>query len=199
MPKSPPLPNSTPIPGLQGIASIASPMTDQIKSGGGEAIYVICKYGGYYRPNAAGYTNDVTQAGRYTLAEAISHSHPNGPDGPRDGITYHLAPEVSAPAKAGEDGDHIADAGEMVREALRPMSDAPKDRSYVLAQFHQPDPEFHSHAWHGRTFVIRHEGYTDQSGYDMGWSLFPGYGGCPDQMFAGWLPLPAALHGDQEG
>ena len=79
-------------------------MTDQIKSGGGEAIYVICKYGGYYRPNAAGYTNDVTQAGRYTLAEAISHSHPNGPDGPRDGITYHLAPEVSTPAKAGEDG-----------------------------------------------------------------------------------------------
>ena len=78
--------------------------TNQIKSGGGEAIYVICKYGGYYRPNAAGYTNDVTQAGRYTLAEAISHSHPNGPDGPRDGITYHLAPEVSAPAKAGEDG-----------------------------------------------------------------------------------------------
>ena len=81
-------------------------MTDQIKSGGGEAIYVICKYGGYYRPNAAGYTNDVTQAGRYTQAEAISHSHPNGPDGPRDGITYHLAPEVRTPAKAGEDGVH---------------------------------------------------------------------------------------------
>ena len=80
---------------------------------GGEALYVICKYGGYYRPNAAGYTNDVTKAGRYTLAQAISHSHPNGPDGPRDGITYHLAPEVSTPAKAGEDG--VREAGRLQR------------------------------------------------------------------------------------
>lgn len=57
-----------------------------------EALYVICKYGGYYRPNAAGYTNNIAEAGRYTLEEAIRHSHPNGPDGPRDGITYEPAP-----------------------------------------------------------------------------------------------------------
>ena len=78
-------------------------------------------------------------------------------------------------------------------EGLMPMSEAPRDRCYILAIFHQPDPKFHSHAWHGRTFVIRHEGYTERSGYDMGWSLFPGYGGCSDHMFAGWMPLPEPL------
>ena len=61
-----------------------------------EGLFVICKYGGYYRPNATGYTNNIAEAGRYTLAEAISHSHPNGPDGPRDGITYEPAPKASS-------------------------------------------------------------------------------------------------------
>ena len=117
-------------------------MTDQIKSGGGEAIYVICKYGGYYRPNAAGYTNDVTQAGRYTLAEAISHSHPNGPDGPRDGITYHLAPEVSTPAKAGEDG------AERVARALCELR-IRQVRKYDTAQdrLEEMMPAAVDHAW----------------------------------------------------
>lgn len=52
------------------------------------AVYLICKYGGYYRPNCQGYTRFKEDAGRYTLAEAIRESHPNGPDGPRDGMTY---------------------------------------------------------------------------------------------------------------
>jgi hypothetical protein len=56
------------------------------------AQYLICKYGKYYRPNAQGYTGNVAEAGRYTLAEAIRHSHPNGPDVPRDGIDYMPAP-----------------------------------------------------------------------------------------------------------
>lgn len=55
-----------------------------------EAKYLICKGGAYYRPNAQGYTRNRSEAGRYTLEEAISHSYPNGPDGPRDGITYEL-------------------------------------------------------------------------------------------------------------
>jgi hypothetical protein len=63
-----------------------------------EQMYLICKYGGYYRPNAAGYTDKVEQAGRYTLAEAIRHSHPNGPNGSRDGITYIPAPAQEARA-----------------------------------------------------------------------------------------------------
>ena len=56
----------------------------------GEPVYFIRKYGLYYRPNAQGYTSNKDEAGRYTLAEAINHSHPNGPDGPRDGVSYIL-------------------------------------------------------------------------------------------------------------
>lgn len=51
-------------------------------------MYLIRKRGAYYRPNAEGYTCNRAEAGRYTLDEAISHSHPNGPNGPRDGIDY---------------------------------------------------------------------------------------------------------------
>ncbi|QUT07897.1 hypothetical protein KFK14_11210 [Sphingobium phenoxybenzoativorans] len=56
-----------------------------------EAEYFIRKGGYYYRPNAQGYTSNKAEAGRYTLEEAISYSHPNGPDGPRDEISYELA------------------------------------------------------------------------------------------------------------
>lgn len=58
--------------------------------------YLIRKNGMYYCPNAQGYTSSAAEAGRYTLAEAISHSHPNGPDGPRDGIIYELVPTCAA-------------------------------------------------------------------------------------------------------
>ena len=51
-------------------------------------VYLIRKNGYYYRPNARGYTSYVAEAGRYTEREAWSHSHPNGPNGPRDGMTY---------------------------------------------------------------------------------------------------------------
>lgn len=57
--------------------------------------YLIRKRGAYYRPNAQGYTTSVSEAGRYTLADAVRHSHPNGPDGPRDGITYVHEDEVT--------------------------------------------------------------------------------------------------------
>lgn len=61
-----------------------------------QAKYLIRKRGAYYRPNAQGYTTDVRDAGRYSLADAIRHSHPNGPNGPRDGIDYILAPSAAA-------------------------------------------------------------------------------------------------------
>ena len=76
-------------------------------NGGGldpvEAKYLICKGGAYYRPNAQGYTRNRAEAGRYTLEEAISHSHPNGPDGPRDGITYELDTATPSPGFGGGD------------------------------------------------------------------------------------------------
>lgn len=64
--------------------------------------YVIRKGGYFYRPNAQWYTPAIEQAGRYTLEEAVKHSHPNGPDGPRDGITYHHVSAFSAPASEGK-------------------------------------------------------------------------------------------------
>ncbi len=56
---------------------------------GGER-YLIRKGGYFYRPNAQGYTGCKAEAGRYTLEEAVSLTHPNGPDGPRDDLSYML-------------------------------------------------------------------------------------------------------------
>lgn len=55
--------------------------------------YYIRKGGYYYRPNAQGYTTSKFEAGRYSLEEAMRYTYPNGPDGPRDGLSY----EPSAP------------------------------------------------------------------------------------------------------
>lgn len=51
-------------------------------------------------PCTAEITTSKAEAGRYTLAEAISYSHPNGPDGPRDGIDYMRDDEPAAPCLA---------------------------------------------------------------------------------------------------
>lgn len=50
--------------------------------------WLVVKRGLYYRPNAQGYTGIKAEAGRFTAEEANRHSFPNGPRGPRDGITY---------------------------------------------------------------------------------------------------------------
>jgi hypothetical protein len=105
----------------------ANPEPDTIGSnfgnGGGldpvEAKYLICKGGAYYRPNAQGYTRNRSEAGRYTLEEAISHSHPNGPDGPRDGITYELDTAPPSPGFGGGD----------LREALRRIASSKTELS----------------------------------------------------------------------
>lgn len=85
---------------------------------------------------------------------------------------------------------HRIDAVAAEREAcaLRDMATAPKNGSYVLAQY-RSQYGLNPH-WDGRFFVVRHEGQTT-SEFDLGWGLFPGYGGVPDISFAGWLPLPA--------
>lgn len=57
--------------------------------------YLIVKRGYYYRPNEQGYTSSAIQAGRYTLTEAEKITHPNGVDGPRDGMTFIHEDEVN--------------------------------------------------------------------------------------------------------
>lgn len=84
--------------------------------------YLIRKGGCFYRHNAEGYTTDPAHAGRFTLAEAERHSHPNGPDGPRDGIRYH---HVSLFPAALRDHDRPTFEGDEaeVRKWLRVLSE----------------------------------------------------------------------------
>lgn len=62
-------------------------------------VYLIEKYGGYYRPDCSGYTNSPFEAGRYTERKAYAESHPNGADGPRDGMSYIHIDDVPAIAE----------------------------------------------------------------------------------------------------
>lgn len=59
-----------------------------------ECNYLIIKQGYYYRPNSSGYTSSAICAGRYTKDEAESITHPNGPEGPRDGMHYIHESEI---------------------------------------------------------------------------------------------------------
>lgn len=62
--------------------------------------WLIYKEGrGWYRPNAQGYTCNSAHAGRYSREDALSHSHPNGLNGPRDGVTIHHEREIFTSAE----------------------------------------------------------------------------------------------------
>lgn len=61
----------------------------------------------------------------------------------------------------------------------KPIESAPKDGTHILAYY----------APKSRIFEIWHKGET-VSGSNMGWALYPGYGGVSDSDFAGWMPLP---------
>ena len=71
--------------------------------------YLILKSGYYYRPNAQGYTNNPAEAGRYTLEEATKLSHPNGPHGPRDGMSVVHISEAPAVASTAAQAERIAE------------------------------------------------------------------------------------------
>lgn len=51
--------------------------------------YLIRKGGYWYRLSECAYTTSAIQAGRYTLADAMRITYPNGPDGPRDGMEFY--------------------------------------------------------------------------------------------------------------
>lgn len=111
--------------------------------------YLIVKRGLYYRPKAHGYTGIRDHAGRYTLDDAMGYSHPNGPNGPRDGITHvheDDAPEFSDACCHDLKADHLQKQRDearaevlQLRKALarrqwQSMDTAPKDgRHCILA------------------------------------------------------------------
>ena len=70
-------------------------MTDTSGDAVERAIYLVRKRGSYYRPNEQGYTTSVILAGRYTLSDAQKITYPNGPDGPRDAMTFVHEDDVS--------------------------------------------------------------------------------------------------------
>lgn len=76
----------------------------------------------------------------------------------------------------------------------QPIETAPKDGTVILAIIAKNDSRQIGHLA-GRMFSIWHEGKTP-SGYDLGWSVFPGYGGAPDYFFSYWMPLPPAPETD---
>ena len=71
----------------------------------------------------------------------------------------------------------------------QPIETAPKDGTYILAIVAKND-SLHLQYHAGRMFVIRHEGKTKASGFDLGWAVYPGYGGVSDHNFTHWMPLP---------
>lgn len=80
---------------------------------------------GWYRPNAQGYTSDTSQAGRFSHKDAMKHSHPNGPNGPRDGITIKHECEVQEYIR--RDRDVIAALPEvqaLIRQAVEAEREA---------------------------------------------------------------------------
>lgn len=86
----------------------------------------------------------------------------------------------------------IADeAAACIREMVewRDIETAPRDGRFIVAMM--GDAQDRWKHLNGRAFVVRHEGTTD-SGYNLGWSVYPGFGGVSDQWFSGWLPLPPA-------
>ena len=77
----------------------------------------------------------------------------------------------------------------MSEQGWMPIETAPKDGNAILAIV-APNDSRHLGHHEGRMFVIWHGGYTAPSEYDMGWSVYPGFGGAPDNYFSHWMPLP---------
>ncbi len=87
-------------------------------------------------------------------------------------------------------GDEMAVADAAIAEVMawQPIETAPKDGGFILAVVAPNTSQFMQHHA-GRVFVIRHEGVLD--GYNLGWSVYPGFGGATDANFTHWMPLPS--------
>lgn len=75
------------------------------------------RYDMWWKPNRAGYTTDVWQAGRYTLTEAVAEARCDSHETPPS-IVAVLAPE------AGVDGFTVADLAEVAGWMRRRVADA---------------------------------------------------------------------------
>lgn len=136
----------------------------------------------------------IFPVGRAKLLEALRPTQPQA-----EGLV-RLLEALACDCDAGEANDweehEWQDAAALLRRAaaaLRspepsegwmPIETAPKDGTRILAILRADEAQ-----WPNRCFEVWHEGSTE-SGHDLGWTLFPGYGGVSDKHFAGWMPLP---------
>ena len=98
---------------MKNLPHTAQPLEDERMTDVPNDRYLIRKHGLYYAPNSQGYTGIRDKAGRYTLTEAIARAHPNGKDGPRDGMDYiheSEAPEFSPKCFEDLKVKHLAEA-----------------------------------------------------------------------------------------
>lgn len=80
---------------------------------------------------------------------------------------------------------------QLASRGWQPIETAPKDGTYILARHVDTD---HG-SWANRIFVVRHIGFWEPSGLDLGWSLFPWWG-VGDEHLSCWMPLqtpPSAI------
>lgn len=84
----------------------------------------------------------------------------------------------------------------MLSQGWQPIESAPRDRTHVLVKVRE---DAFAGSYSGRCFVAFHEGATSSGGYDLGWALFPGFGGVGDADLEGWHPLPAPPVAAAEG
>lgn len=104
--------------------------------------------------------------------------------------------------------DLSTEAAACIREMVewRPMSEAPKDRTPILARVHDDlyprvvgEPRVDLEPWNGQRVVVHHPGVCED-GFDLGWSVSApvGHGLGRDDWFSGWLPLPPAPGAEDE-
>ena len=98
--------------------------------------------------------------------------------------------------------DALTEAAACIREMVewRPMFEAPKDRTPILARIYDDlfprvvgEARDDLERWNGQRVVVHHPGLCED-GYDLGWSVSApvGFGIGRDDWFSGWLPLPPA-------
>lgn len=118
---------------------------------------------------------------------ASEHDTHTVPAAPIEGYAGVYCLRCGAHWNAATDSDHPSSS------PLRPMSEAPRDGTQILAVFHKDlvarSGERRDEQYEGRAAVIWQPGTTP----GMGWNWAPGIGGFDDEFFVGWMPLPPAI------
>lgn len=111
---------------------------------GSERDYLIRKNGYWYRPNSQGYTAHIRDAGHFTYMEAHTATHPNGADGPRDGMSFMKVKR--AIKKFGTLRDRVPD--------MPPTIDRRPYDEEVYPGYLESDNDWASHNWEAVRWLI---------------------------------------------